>query len=167
MNKELDKRLKKLIKVYDDIFKPYELEKSKIDEKLNDLIKQRTELYNECTELKERGKFNIAYKLEMDINELNKEIECYNAESRYLLEVIEKGNDDINTKKAKLEEEKAFLFNEYSKIFGEYNEARFEAIEKAKEYEEKLLNEVDEEYRADIENYSKLTSLSAEYHFRR
>ncbi|MBI6107680.1 hypothetical protein [Clostridium perfringens] len=167
MNKELDKRLKKLIKVYDDIFKPYELEKSKIDEKLEDLIKQRTELYNECTELKDRGKFNIAYKLEMDINELNKEIECYNAESRYLLEVIEKGNDDINTKKAKLEEERAFLFNEYSKIFGEYVDARFEAIEKAKEYEEKLLNEVDEEYRADIENYSKLTPLSAEYHFRR
>lgn len=27
MNKELDKRLKKLIKAYDDIFKPYELEK--------------------------------------------------------------------------------------------------------------------------------------------
>ena len=84
-----------------------------------------------------------------------------------MLEVIEKGNDDINTKKAKLEEEMAFLSNEYSKIFGEYNEARFEAIEKAKEYEEKLLNEVDEEYRADIENYSKLTPLSAEYHFRR
>ncbi|HBI6976609.1 MAG: hypothetical protein E7I12_14315 [Clostridium perfringens] len=167
MNKELDKRLKKLIKVYDDIFKPYELEKSKIDEKLEDLIKQRVELNRESSELKERGKFNIAYKLEMDINELNKEIECYNAESRYLLEVIEKGNDDINTKKAKLEEERAFLSNEYSKIFGEYNEARFEAIEKAKEYEEKLLNEVDEEYRADIENYSKLTPLSAEYHFRR
>ncbi|EGT2192657.1 hypothetical protein GM168_12650 [Clostridium perfringens] len=167
MNKELDKRLKKLIKVYDDIFKPYELEKSKIDEKLNDLIKQRTELYNECTELKDRGKFNIAYKLEMDINELNKEIECYNAESRYLLEIIEKGNDDINTKKAKLKEEERFLSSEYSNIFGEYNEARFEAIEKAKEYEEKLLNEVDEEYRADIENYSKLTPLSAEYHFRR
>ena len=150
MNKELDKRLKKLIKVYDDIFKPYELEKSKIDEKLEDLIKQRVELNRESSELKERGKFNIAYKLEMDINELNKEIECYNAESRYLLE-----------------EEMAFLSNEYSKIFGEYNEARFEAIEKAKEYEEKLLNEVDEEYRADIENYSKLTPLSAEYHFRR
>ncbi|HHD2736359.1 TPA: hypothetical protein ACOTGU_002903 [Clostridium perfringens] len=167
MNKELDKRLKKLIKVYDDIFKPYELEKSKIDEKLNDLIKQRTELNNECTELKERGKFNIAHKLEMDINELNKEIECYNAESRYLLEVIEKGNDDINTKKAKLEEEKAFLFNEYSKIFGEYNEARFEAIEKAKQYEEQLLNELYEEYRADIDNYSKVTSYSAEYYFKR
>lgn len=29
MNKELDKRLKKLIKVYDDIFKPYELEKAR------------------------------------------------------------------------------------------------------------------------------------------
>lgn len=167
MNKELDKRLKKLIKVYDDIFKPYELEKSKIDEKLNDLIKQRTELYNECTELKDRGKFNIAYKLEMDINELNKEIECYNAESRYLLEIIEKGNDDINTKKAKLKEEERFLSSEYSNIFGEYNEARFEAIEKAKEYEEQLLNELYEEYRADIENYSKLTPLSAEYHFRR
>ena len=45
MNKELDKRLKKLIKAYDDIFKPYELEKNKIDEKLNDLIKEKDELY--------------------------------------------------------------------------------------------------------------------------
>lgn len=167
MNKELDKRLKKLIKVYDDIFKPYELEKRKIDEKINDLIKEKNELYNEYTELKERRKFSIAYKLEMDINELNKEIECYNAESRYLLEVIEKGNDDINTKKAKLEEEKAFLFNEYSNIYGKYLDAKFEAIEKAKQYEEQLLNELYEEYRADIDNYSKVTSYSAEYYFKR
>ena len=120
-----------------------------------------------CTELKERGKFNIAYKLEMDINELNKEIECYNAESRYLLEVIEKGNDDINTKKAKLEKEKAFLFNEYSNIYGKYVDAKFEAIEKAKQYEEQLLNELYEEYRVDIDNYSKVTSYSAEYYFKR
>lgn len=167
MNKELDKRLKKLIKVYDDIFKPYELEKRKIDEKINDLIKEKNKLYNEYTELKERRKFSIAYKLEMDINELNKEIECYNAESRYLLEVIEKGNDDINTKKAKLEEEKAFLFNEYSNIYGKYLDAKFEAIEKAKQYEEQLLNELYEEYRADIDNYSKVTSYSAEYYFKR